>query len=452
MYREIHVIIKHMKTLGIFKGFYCGCIIKHFAIIIQQNSILCHLILIKCRYNIMYGEKKMSVYLTAKHLNTAEKFVNNAKKNNKSTFYDAERFWYEQENSMRDPWHGVQVPLGMVKMPVFCAFAELGFDEDFYRLEHDAEFRSMLCRQYNDLSEKLIGRRIMDDVQPPVKLWPEIKTVYDIFESKKFWHIDSYWNSQSAKNEYELDALLDRVEYRIENINEYIFPADWHNIKTGRLSEGRAIPVNRSIRGPVTLATTVYGVENLVYLINDNQALAQRFRDLIIKAIIIQAETIDKEFGTAEDDQYCRFSFFDDNCALLNREMYEFFGYPVLKAVFEKFAPRPENIRFQHSDSSMEHLLPVLVRTGINDINFGPDLALSTIRRHFPKAVIRGQLAPFTFSRNEEINMVAEFIRDFETAKESKGIIFSTSGSINNGSRLSGLRLLMTAVRDLGKY
>jgi len=66
--------------------------------------------------------------------------------------------------------------------------------------------------------------------------------------------------------------------------------------------------------------------------------------------------------------------------------------------------------------------------------------------------VINGQLAPFTFSRHEEVNMVAETIRDFEYSRELKGVVFSTAGSINNGSRLTGLRLIMSAIQRYCRY
>ena len=81
-------------------------------------------------------------------------------------------------------------------------------------------------------------------------------------------------------------------------------------------------------------------------------------------------------------------------------------------------------------------------------VNLGPTLSVTEIREHLPKARIAGQLAPYTFSRNEEVNIVAETLRDMELAREKKGITFTTAGSINNGSRLSGLRLIMHTIQE----
>jgi hypothetical protein len=59
-------------------------------------------------------------------------------------------------------------------------------------------------------------------------------------------------------------------------------------------------------------------------------------------------------------------------------------------------------------------------------------------------------LAPFTFSRHEEVNMVAEFFRDAEMARERRGWVFATAGGVNAGSRLTGLRLIMAAAQEYG--
>ena len=100
----------------------------------------------------------------------------------------------------------------------------------------------------------------------------------------------------------------------------------------------------------------------------------------------------------------------------------------------------------------MRHLLPVLGRLNLTGVNFGPTLKVEEIREHCPHAVIEGQLAPFTLSRNEEENIVLEFLRDFEAAREKRGLVFATAGSINNGSRLTSMRLAMALTQRYGRY
>ena len=137
-----------------------------------------------------------------------------------------------------------------------------------------------------------------------------------------------------------------------------------------------------------------------------------RFRDLIVKAILERARIIDEEAGYAPGKAPRGWSWADDNCALLSPDMYRFFGYPILESVFSRYAPNPGDSRYQHSDSAMGHLLPILGELGLTRVNFGPSLSVREIREHLPDAVIHGQLAPLTLSRNEEVNIVAETIRE----------------------------------------
>ncbi len=126
---------------------------------------------------------------------------------------------------------------------------------------------------------------------------------------------------------------------------------------------------------------------------------------------------------------------------------------PIHRRVFGKFAPDKKlHYRYQHSDSAMGHLLPLLAELDLTGTNFGPTVTVSEIRHYCPNAVIHGQLAPFTLSRSEHANIVAEFLRDFEQAKEKRGLLFTTAGSINNGTSLQSIRLVMSVIQHHGRY
>ena len=106
-----------------------------------------------------------------------------------------------------------------------------------------------------------------------------------------------------------------------------------------------------------------------------------------------------------------------------------------------------------HPGSMMFYCMAFFIKKlDLTGTNFGPTLTVSEIRQHCPNAVIDGQLAPFTYSRNEEDNMLAELLRDFDQAREKRGLDFCTAGSINNGSRLSGMRLLMAGIQRYARY
>jgi len=386
------------------------------------------------------------------HLKIARELVQDTRTHNGLAPVDLERFWAEQDSACKEPFglHIPQTPLGVL-MCDECLFAELGSTEDFWRLLYDPAWSLPLKKAYNDKAEKIVGRRLLDEKpDAPALRYPPIKALHDVFEARNEWHAESWWLRQCVHNEDELKALLDRVEAR--DIRKFILPENWDEEKARLLQLGVAPPLYRGQRGPVTFATSIFGIENLIFLIQDHPALAERFRDAILKTMLALARVRDEEAGYTPQTAPRGFSFCDDNCCMLNPEMYELFGYPILKGVFERYAPDPGDLRYQHSDSEMSHLLPFFGKLGMTGVNFGPTVRVDQIRAHCPKAVIYGQLAPFTLSRNEEENIVLEFLRDFERAREQRGLVFATAGSINNGSRLTGMRLIMAAIQRHGRY
>ena len=395
----------------------------------------------------------MSVHVTEKHLAVAGKFVANAHAHGGLAPVDLDRFWADQARAAADPFGAdiPQVPLGAI-CNWECIFDELGVPQDWPRYEHDPAWRCELSKAYNDRAERTVGRRLLDETPPgqaPPR-YPPTKALHDVFEMENRYLDGSWWLMEAAHTPDQLRALLDRVDAR--DIRRFILPPDWPEHRERLMAQGIRPPLYRHQRGPVTFATSLYGVENLIFLLMDEPELAARLRDTILRVMLEIARVLDEEAGYTPETAPRGFSFADDNCATLNVRMYESFGYPVLCGVFDRYSPGPRDSRYQHSDSDMGHLLPVLARLNLTGTNFGPKLTVTEIRRHLPRAVIYGQLAPFTFSRNEEVNIVAEFLRDFEMARPERGLVFATAGSINNGSRLTGMRLMMAAIQEFGRY
>ncbi|MCZ7646132.1 MAG: hypothetical protein M5U26_12730 [Planctomycetota bacterium] len=367
---------------------------------------------------------------------------------------DVDRFWRDDAQAHLDPFGaGIpQVALG-IRMGGECVFDELGLPEDHYRLHHDQAWANEVARAYNAKAERIVGKSLVPiRTTRPEDRYPAVKGLHDVFEARNEWHGQSYWLRQVAKNEAELEALLDRVMAR--DIRSFILPTNWAEEKARLLALGMKPPLYRGQRGPVTFATSIYGAEELIFLCLDNPDLAARLRDAILHVMLGIARVLDEEAGYAAGQAPRGFSFLDDNCCLLNPKLYEFFGYPILKGIFERYAPNPGDRRYQHSDSPMAHLLPYFGPMGLNlsGVNFGPTLSVSEIRAHCPRAVIQGQLAPFTFSRNREEAIVLECLRDIEQARASRGLVLTTAGSINNGSRLTGMRLIMATIQRFGRY
>jgi len=363
---------------------------------------------------------------------------------------DLDQFWKNdilahEENcfSLNAP----QVALG-IRMSDECVFSELG--EEGAPWGHTSlERRIDLNKRYNDKAEKIVGKRLLSENFPsPDSHLPGIKRIGEIFGGKYKWFNDTEWLESDITTPKELETQLDKID-KI-NLREFMLPSDWEKQCKIKFEQYGTKPDRiHGVRGPVTLACSIFGIENLIFLIMDEPDLAKRFSETIADVIIKTTEIMDIEAG----GESFGFGFNDDNCCMLNDEMYEFFGYPILKRVFDRFCPEPRHQRYQHSDSAMEHLLPILSKLNFHGVNFGPTVTVDKIRKYMPKTRIDGCIAPFTFMNNDREKIIAAVKRDCDMAKEyGRGLNLATAGSINNGSSLESMRAIMWAICEYGKY
>ncbi len=363
---------------------------------------------------------------------------------------DLDRFWADNDAAIRDPFSPdiPQFPMG-IAMGYEAVFSELGHAFNLRRLEDDYAFARSAAQAYNDKAERIVGRRLLDETAfDPSRRFPKVKGLEEVFGCRNVWQSESWWARPAAGTPPELERLLDRVEQL--DLEAEMFPADWAPACRRIFEQHGLRPfLKQDLRGPVTLATSVYGVENLVYLLVDAPQLALRFRDVMLRTAIAYYRLCRQVSDPARMTP--GFSFRDDNCQVLTPDMYELFALPILQAMFAEFAPGPGDRRYQHSDSDMGHLLEPLSRASLNVVNFGPNVRFAQIRRHLPRAVVHGTLAPFTFMRNDEEAIIAEVRRDMEEARATRGLVVDTAGSVNDGSRLSSMRTVIWTIQTYGR-
>jgi uroporphyrinogen decarboxylase len=341
-----------------------------------------------------------------------------------------------------------QIPLG-IRMSDECVFDELG-EEGTPWMPIPRQQRIDLNKRYNDKAERLVGKRLLQESFPPQDAnLPAVKRIGEVFGGQYIYHNETEWLTRSVHSYNELETLLDQVERK--DLRAFMLPENWEKEKR-RVHECYGIrpALMRHIRGPVTLACSIMGTEQFLFLIIDEPDLARRFSHVITKVTLEMAAIMDEEAGT-DAVQQPGFSFADDNCCLLSPPMYELFGYPVLKEVFARYSPGPEDKRYQHSDSAMGHLLPLLGSLQLNGVNFGPTVLIPEIRKHLPRARIDGCLSPMTFMRNDREGILREVQRDLKDALVHNGVNISTAGSINNGSSLESMRLVMQIIQNYGR-
>jgi len=341
-----------------------------------------------------------------------------------------------------------QIPLG-IRMSDECVFDELGVEGTPW-MPIPRQQRIDLNKRYNDKAERLVGKRLLQENFPPQDAnLPAVKRIGEVFGGQYIYHNETEWLTRSVHSYNELETLLDQVERM--DLRAFMLPENWEKEKR-RVYEcyGFRPALMRHIRGPVTLACSIMGTEQFLFFIIDEPDLARRFSHVITKVTLEMAAIMDEEAGT-DAAQQPGFSFADDNCCLLSPPMYELFGYPVLKEVFARYSPGPEDKRYQHSDSAMGHLLPLLGSLQLNGVNFGPTVLIPEIRKHLPRARIDGCLSPMTFMRNDREGILREVQRDLKDALVHNGVNISTAGSINNGSSLESMRLVMQIIQNYGR-
>ena len=379
---------------------------------------------------------------------------------------DIEQFWKDEDNSHKDNCFAKsnpQVAMGL-RMSGECVFAELGVEGHQYGYISPERRYELNCR-YNEKARQIVGRALLPEDKPlppekrPKVTIPEYRQIGEVFGGRYVAsELASTWLEGSMNDAEDLAKKLKEVRALIsdpEAFRNYILPADWdERCKAVYELYGERPKCFCWMRGPVTLATSVFGAENLLYLFYDDEALFTEFADVIGDVVLAYIELTNREAGNLPGQYSHGFWFYDDDCNLMTPEMYKAFGYRVLKKVFDKVAPNPGDIRYQHSDSSMGHLLPLLADFDLNGCNFGRTVTVREIRKYLPHTRIDGQLAPYTLMRNVEDDIIAEVKRDCEMAKENdlRGLNLSTAGSPNNGSLLTSMRVVMAAIQNYGRY
>lgn len=352
---------------------------------------------------------------------------------------DVDAFWVENAKCLDMPF-STQKP----RAPL-----TLGLDDHWLldeirvpstvRYYRDAEYRAEINRQGNQRCQQEIGFRPFSETVAP----PGPRRIEEVMGCRtEILEGGTPWLEAGYSTPDELRAALKEIEH-----------LDEKEILARALEGGRVLPESREervvwSRGPATIATSVLGTERFLTWLFDEPDLLHHFFAVLEKSLVqYHRATADAQGATLRG-----MAWLDDNCALLSPQLYEEFCFPCLKAVTEAFAQNPEDIRFQHSDSAMGHLLPILARLNLHGVNFGPTVDAASIRAAMPQTVVHGQVAPFTLRNGACQDVRREVRRDFAAAGLEGGIVVTTAGSVPAGTSFESMRGLMIAVQEECRY
>lgn len=356
---------------------------------------------------------------------------------------DLQRFWSEQKESQGKPWR-TDKPRAPIGIPVddHWLIEEMGIPSTI-RYYEDVEYRLGINKTCNDRVEAAIGIRPFGE-----RHCPGTRRIEEVFGSViVLTEGGTPWLEPGVETPEELDRLLDRVEAR--DLREYLVTEEWvDGRKQFQEKYGIEPKAGGGSRGPATIGTSVCGTQNYLMWLMDAPRTMARFTDLLATKLI----EFNKILAEATNHTIRGYGWADDNCCLLSPSLYREFCYPVLERVFNEFAPNPEDNRFQHSDSAMGHLMPMLNELGLKGANFGPTVHPSDIRTAMPNTLIHGQVAPMTLRNGTPEEIIEAIRRDFDAVGGDGGLVLTTAGSVAAGTSLENLQIYMWAVDEYCRY
>ena len=319
-------------------------------------------------------------------------------------------------------------------------FMEIPSTLRYYR---DKVYRDDLHRQINQVTQAYVGMEFFDE-----DTWEyHPKRIENLFGCEFEYHEGSTpWFVPVTDDPAEFSRVLD--EAANTDLKIWAFPeefvAEWEN----RRLVGKENPkLGTGSRGPATIMTSVLDVETVFFWFYDHPDLMVRFRDILAEKMV-EFNTLLRQFS---DNNHPGWWITDDNCALFNRELYKQYCVPVLENLLNAMAPDNAQ-RYQHSDSSMGHLLDLQADLGIQEVNYGPEVDVALIRERMPNAMINGHLPPFLLRNGEPDEIKDRILDDFHKAGGTGGLKVTTAGSLAAGTGVGRMRWMMQVVQDECRY
>ena len=311
------------------------------------------------------------------------------------------------------------------------------------RYYFDKPYRDELHQESNQITREYLGLAFFAE-----DTWEHNpKRIENLF-SCDFTYVEggTPWLTPVTDDPQVFAEVLDQAERT--DMTEWALPEDYLREWEARKAAGQHMPsLGTGSRGPATIMTSILHPETLFFWFYDYPDLMRRFRDILAEKMV-EFNTVLRQFSGSDQPGWW---ITDDNSALFNKKLYREYCVPVLDRVLKAMAPGDVR-RYQHSDSSMGHLLDYQRELGINSVNYGPTVDAGYIREKMPDAYINGQLPPMTL-RNDSPEAIRErIISDFHKAGASGGLTITTAGSTAAGTGVGRMRWNMLVVQDCCRY
>lgn len=247
------------------------------------------------------------------------------------------------------------------------------------RYYNDLDYQIQVHKECNDKIEKVLGRRFYPEFKG-MRLTPKR---FEVVMGAKYVQTEGAtpWLESTVETIDDVKKLINRAE-KLE-MDKVIFPEGWEEEKK-RYEQETGLKVKMGgggSRGPATIATSILGTVNVCMFIMDYPEVMADFFEILTDKLI---EYHHAQFKNTGHENRTGYMLADDNCYIYPPKQYEKIVAPQMEKLFKEFAPEPNHLRHQHSDSDMGHLMGILNDLGINSVNLGPNIHPLDIRKAMP--------------------------------------------------------------------
>lgn len=307
----------------------------------------------------------------------------------------------------------------------------------------DPSFRIDIHKKANEILERELGRKFYSEESveypEPTRFEIVMGSQMVISEGATPWLEPAIQSMDEVK---DLIKKLEKIDVKNVITNELLEKKkNYENVT------GKKVRWGNLTRGPATIATSILGTTNLCILLMDEPELMDEFFAILGEKLTEYVKNV----RNYSDNTNNGISINDDNCFLFSPKLYERYCAPVLAKLFSEFAPNKEDNRYQHSDSNMQHLIPILRDLGVNAVNFGPEIHPATIRRLMPDAKIFGQMPPFILRNGKAEDIINIVKRDMQILKGDGNFVETPAGSVAAGTPVENIKVYMWAVQEYGR-
>lgn len=352
---------------------------------------------------------------------------------------DYQEFWKINETCMALGENIPRVPVSLyLNGDWICDFMDL----DCVRYYSDYEYQQLMREKCSRVTEKEFGYKILPEIDFGVIL-------------------DASVYGGEVKCSPGATPVLTPVIHDPGEINSFINKMENIDFLSGGLvprflkwrdriytDYGITITYGDSIKGCATMLGQLCGITNFLTWIMTNPEEIHELVDFWKRMSVRYIKEMRKVTGFRGGN---KFSFASDVAGMLPPYLYDEFISEAEAEIYGTFAPGIQDHRYYHADYHMLHLLPLLKKIGVNEVNIDPYIEACDILEVMPDIVIYGQIPPKDVLLKGTPESIRQCVKkNIEQAGPGKKLVVSTVGSVNPQTSFENLRAVCEAVEEFG--